>query len=102
MKSKKYLLPAAIAGVLAMSLTACGGGGGGGSTNGGGGASGDAANNLDGRGPITYVQGKDNSNVVRPLIEKWNAEHPDEKVTFKEQSDQADQQHDNSNKEGEQ
>ena len=94
MKSKKYLLPAAIAGVLAMSLTACGGGGGGGSTNGGGGASGDAANNLDGRGPITYVQGKDNSNVVRPLIEKWNAEHPDEKVTFKEQSDQADQQHD--------
>jgi multiple sugar transport system substrate-binding protein len=93
MKSKKFLLPAAIAGVLAMSLTACGGGGGGGSTSSGG-ASGDAANNLDGRGPITYVQGKDNSNVVRPLIEKWNAAHPDEKVTFKEQSDQADQQHD--------
>ena len=46
------------------------------------------------RGPITYVQGKDNSNVVRRLIEKWNAAHPDEKVTFKEQTDQADQQHD--------
>ncbi|MBO0037442.1 extracellular solute-binding protein, partial [Listeria monocytogenes] len=44
--------------------------------------------------PITYVQGKDNSNVVRPLIEKWNAAHPNEKVTFKEQTDQADQQHD--------
>jgi multiple sugar transport system substrate-binding protein len=40
------------------------------------------------------VQGKDNSNVVRPLIEKWNAAHPNEKVTFKEQTDQADQQHD--------
>jgi multiple sugar transport system substrate-binding protein len=40
------------------------------------------------------VQGKDNSNVVRPLIEKWNAAHPDEKVTFKEQTDNADQQHD--------
>ncbi|MDI2034385.1 ABC transporter substrate-binding protein [Paenarthrobacter nitroguajacolicus] len=93
MKSKKFLLPAAVAGVLALSLTACGGGGGGGGTSSGG-ASGDAANNLDGRGPITYVQGKDNSNVVRPLIEKWNAAHPDEKVTFKEQSDQADQQHD--------
>ncbi|MFJ4028906.1 ABC transporter substrate-binding protein [Paenarthrobacter sp. NPDC089989] len=93
MKSKKYLLPAAIAGVLAMSLSACGGGGGGGGSSTGG-ASGDAANNLDGRGPITYVQGKDNSNVVRPLIDKWNAAHPDEKVTFKEQSDQADQQHD--------
>ncbi|MFI2566355.1 ABC transporter substrate-binding protein [Paenarthrobacter sp. NPDC089714] len=93
MKSKKYLLPAAIAGVLAMSLSACGGGGGGGGSSTGG-ASGDAANNLDGRGPITYVQGKDNSNVVRPLIDKWNAAHPNEKVTFKEQSDQADQQHD--------
>lgn len=32
--------------------------------------------NLDGRGPITYVQGKDNSNVVRPLIDEWNATHP--------------------------
>jgi multiple sugar transport system substrate-binding protein len=55
---------------------------------------GDVAANLDGRGPITFVQGKDNNNVVRPMIEKWNAAHPDEKVTFKEQTDQADQQHD--------
>jgi multiple sugar transport system substrate-binding protein len=70
-------------------LSACGGGGGG--TTGGGS---DAEANLDGRGPITYVQGKDNNNVVRPLIEKWNAAHPNEKVTFKEQTDQADQQHD--------
>ena len=31
---------------------------------------------------------------MRPLIDKWNAEHPDEKVTFKEQTDKADQQHD--------
>lgn len=54
----------------------------------------EAGENLDERGPITYVQGKDNSNVVRPLIAKWNAEHPDEKVTFQEQSDEADQQHD--------
>ncbi|PTT69592.1 ABC transporter substrate-binding protein, partial [Arthrobacter sp. HMWF013] len=50
--------------------------------------------NLDGRGPITYVQGKDNNNVVRPFIEKWNAAHPNEQVTFKEQTDKADQQHD--------
>ncbi len=70
-------------------LAACGGGGGGSSSGGGGSSSG-----LDSRGPITYVQGKDNSNVVRPLIAKWNAAHPNEKVTFKEQSDQADQQHD--------
>ncbi|MGO4493136.1 extracellular solute-binding protein, partial [Arthrobacter sp. 2YAF22_2] len=90
MKTRKYLLPVAAAGVLALSLSACGGGGGGSSSTGGG----DAAANLDGRGPITYVQGKDNSNVVRPLIDKWNAAHPNEKVTFKEQTDQADQQHD--------
>ncbi|WP_461186795.1 ABC transporter substrate-binding protein [Arthrobacter sp. Z4-13] len=74
----------------ALALSACGGSTSSGSTAGGG----DAATNLDGRGPITYVQGKDNNNVIRPLIEKWNAAHPDEKVTFKEQTDQADQQHD--------
>ncbi|TLM82156.1 ABC transporter substrate-binding protein [Pseudarthrobacter sp. NamE2] len=90
MKTPRFLFPAATAGILALTLTACGGGGGGGTTGGGS----DAEANLDGRGPITYVQGKDNNNVVRPLIEKWNAEHPDEKVTFKEQTDQADQQHD--------
>jgi len=90
MKSRRFILPAATAGILALTLSACGGGGGG--TTGGGGS--DAEANLDGRGPITYVQGKDNNNVVRPLVDKWNAAHPDEKVTFKEQTDQADQQHD--------
>jgi multiple sugar transport system substrate-binding protein len=50
--------------------------------------------NTNSRGPITYVQGKDNNNVIRPLIAQWNASHPNEQVTFKEQSDQADQQHD--------
>ncbi|MGX5716052.1 ABC transporter substrate-binding protein [Arthrobacter sp. MAHUQ-56] len=92
MKTPRFLLPAATAGILALTLSACGGGGGGGTSGGGGGSDADA--NLDGRGPITYVQGKDNSNVVRPLVEKWNAAHPNEKVTFKEQTDQADQQHD--------
>ncbi|GAB4098029.1 ABC transporter substrate-binding protein [Sinomonas halotolerans] len=91
-KSARIVPPLAVASVLAMALSACGGGGNGG--GGGGQDGGDAAANLDGRGPITYVQGKDNSNVVRPLIEKWNAAHPDEKVTFKEQTDEADQQHD--------
>ncbi|WP_285314308.1 ABC transporter substrate-binding protein [Pseudarthrobacter sp. fls2-241-R2A-168] len=91
MKTRRFLLPAATAGILALTLSACGGGGGG--ASGGGGGS-DAEANLDGRGPITYVQGKDNNNVVRPFIEKWNAAHPDEKVTFKEQTDKADQQHD--------
>ena len=89
MKTRNLLLPVATAGILAITLSACGGGGGG-TTSG----SDAASQGLDGRGPITYVQGKDNSNVVRPLIDKWNAAHPNEKVTFKEQTDQADQQHD--------
>jgi multiple sugar transport system substrate-binding protein len=75
---------AAIAAVVL--LAGCGGGG-----DGGGG--GDDASATS-RGPITYVQGKDNSDVVRPMLERWNAAHPDEKVTFKEQSENADQQHD--------
>ncbi|MDQ1574929.1 MAG: trehalose/maltose transport system substrate-binding protein [Microbacteriaceae bacterium] len=77
------------AAVLGLALAGCTGGG---ST--GGSSGGDAGANLTATGPITYVQGKDNSTVVRPLIDKWNAAHPNEKVTFKEQSDQADQQHD--------
>ena len=71
-------------GVLLIGVAGCGGGGGGNS----------ADQNTTARGPITYVQGKDNNNVVRPTIDKWNADHPNEKVTFKEQSDQADAQHD--------
>jgi multiple sugar transport system substrate-binding protein len=70
--------------VAGLALAACSSGGGGGGSD----------DTLKSRGPITYVQGKDNNNIVRPLIDKWNAAHPDEKVTFKEQSDNADQQHD--------
>jgi len=80
----------AVAATTFFGVAACGGGGGSSS----GGTGGDASKNLDSRGPITYVQGKDNSNVVRPLVAKWNKAHPKEKVTFKEQTDQADQQHD--------
>jgi multiple sugar transport system substrate-binding protein len=78
---------ALLAGAL-VTLSACGGGGGS-SSSGSGGSSGAGS-----RGAITYVQGKDNSNVVRPLVDKWNKAHPNEQVTFKEQTDQADQQHD--------
>jgi multiple sugar transport system substrate-binding protein len=80
-------LMATLAAVAAVVLLAgCGGGG-----SDSGGSSNEGAN---ARGPITYVQGKDNTNTIRPLLEKWNAAHPNEKATFKEQSDQADAQHD--------
>ena len=79
---------AVCAGIAAASLiaAACGGGDNNSSSNATAGAS--------ARGPITFVTGKDNSNVWAPTIEKWNSAHPNEKVTLKEQSDQADQQHD--------
>lgn len=85
-----------IVGVAALALAApliaaCGGDDGGGSSAGQNSA---FQENLDSRGPITMVQGKDNSGVAQPLIDKWNAEHPDEQVTLKEQTDEADQQHD--------
>jgi trehalose/maltose transport system substrate-binding protein len=44
------------------------------------------------RGPITFVTGKDNSGTMPFIADKWNANHPNEKVTIKQQSDQADQQ----------
>ncbi len=55
-----------------------------------------ASSHTTDRGPITYVEGKDTTEtgVVKQLVEVWNAEHPDEKVTFKEQSNDADQAHD--------
>jgi multiple sugar transport system substrate-binding protein len=89
MKHPKKVAPIAMLGAIALALTACSSG-----TTTSGSASGPAASGLAGRGPITYVQGKDNSNVVKPLVAKWNAAHPKETVTFKEQTDQADQQHD--------
>lgn len=46
------------------------------------------------RGPITFVTGKDTSGVWPPIADAWNKAHPNEKVTVKQQSDQADQQHD--------
>ena len=88
MKRSIKLAPVAMLGAVALVLTACS------SSTTGGTATGPAASGLAGRGPITYVQGKDNSNVVKPLVATWNAAHPKEQVTFKEQTDNADQQHD--------
>jgi multiple sugar transport system substrate-binding protein len=85
MKPRRKLSATTAAGAVCLLVaTACGGEDSGDPTS----------QNVDARGPITYVQGKDNSNVIRPTIAKWNKAHPDEKVTFKEQTDEADQQHD--------
>ncbi|MEV0948582.1 ABC transporter substrate-binding protein [Rhodococcus sp. NPDC049939] len=77
---------AAFATASLVTLTACS------TSNSGGDA---ASENLEGRGPITYVEGRDTTDtgVVRQIIDAWNAEHPDEQVTFREQSNDADQAH---------
>ena len=66
-------------------LAGCGGG----SSSGGGSDEGASA-----RGPITYVQGKDNSNTSGPCSRSGTPPTRTRRSTFKEQSDQADQQHD--------
>ncbi|MBD8507053.1 ABC transporter substrate-binding protein [Hoyosella sp. G463] len=51
-----------------------------------------AEQNLDGRGPITFAMGKHDAAVVLEVIERWNAENPEEEVTFAELPGSADDQ----------
>jgi len=90
MRRKKVALGAVTA-IAALVLTACGGDDGGDSGSGGGGGGGTA---LEGVGPITYVQGKDTTQggVVQQILDEWNADHPDQKVTLIELPESADQQ----------
>ncbi|MEV5850678.1 ABC transporter substrate-binding protein [Streptomyces sp. NPDC051985] len=60
-----------------LTLTACGSGGG--SSSGSSGQS--QSTSFTGRGPITYVSGKDTTGVVQKVIDRWNKLHPKEKVT---------------------
>jgi trehalose/maltose transport system substrate-binding protein len=69
--------------VVALVLTACGGPGG--SSGGGGGG-------AQGTGPITFVAGKDTSGKYPAVINKWNAAHPDQKVSLIELPTSADAQ----------
>jgi multiple sugar transport system substrate-binding protein len=69
--------------VVAMFLTAC---------SGSSGSSGGSKVGANARGPITFVTGKDNSGTMPYIAAQWNAKHPNEKVTIKQQTDQADQQ----------
>ncbi len=48
---------------------------------------------LSGHGPITFVTGADTSGYLRPLVSKWNARHPGEKVTLIQLPADADDQH---------
>jgi multiple sugar transport system substrate-binding protein len=47
---------------------------------------------AEGRGPITFAQGKDTTGQLQPILDAWNADHPDEEVTFVELPESADDQ----------
>ncbi|SDD13542.1 ABC transporter substrate-binding protein [Actinokineospora iranica] len=73
----------ALTAAVVVGLTSCASAGGGAPARGGG---------FEGRGPINYVAGKDVSGTFRGVVDQWNREHPDEKVTFVELPEQSDQQ----------
>jgi multiple sugar transport system substrate-binding protein len=74
--------------VAAVALAGCGDDSSSGGDSGGGGA----APALEGRGPITFATGKDTSGNMQKLVDKWNGDHPDEKVTITELPESADDQ----------
>jgi multiple sugar transport system substrate-binding protein len=80
MRARSAAVAATVLALGASGLAAC-------SSSGGGGGGGNS-----GTGPITVVTGKDNSNVWPEITKRWNAKYPKEKITVKQQSDQADQQ----------
>ncbi|TDC58345.1 ABC transporter substrate-binding protein [Actinomadura sp. KC345] len=71
---------------LALSLTACGG------DDDGGAQSGSGTTALEGRGPITFVTGKDRSGNLKKQVDAWNADHPDEQVRIIELPDEPNEQ----------
>ncbi len=80
MRVRRAAVTLAVLALGASTVAAC-------SSSGGGGSGGNT-----GTGPFTFVTGKDNSGTMPNIAKKWNAAHPKEKVTIKQQSDQADQQ----------
>ncbi|UNM16605.1 ABC transporter substrate-binding protein [Streptomyces formicae] len=76
---------AASAALLATALAGCGG------TDSSEPAAG-GPGEFTGRGPITLATGKDTTRTLQGQLDRWNKEHPDEKVTMIELPESADQQ----------
>lgn len=60
-------------------------------TNGSANGSSDAGGG-DGRGPITFAMGKNDTDKIIPIIEAWNEQNPDQEVTLEELAGEADAQ----------
>src|SRR5215212_1613143 len=85
--ARRVLLAGASIGAL-LAVAACGGGG-----NANPGASGSAAGaDFSKQGDIEYWAGKDTSGFTKTLVDGFNAQHPNGKVTFHELSSKADEQ----------
>lgn len=95
---RAFIPKAVIAGSAAALLVVagCSSDGGDSSSSGSGSGSTDSAatdsGSTDGRGPITFAMGSNDADKVKPIVEAWNQQNPDEKVTFKELAAEADDQ----------
>ena len=87
--ARRVLIAAASMSALFVAA-ACGGGGGGGAPAGGGSSA--AAADFTKQGDTEFWDGKDISGNIQKLIDQFNAQHPNGKVTFHELPDNADQQ----------
>lgn len=81
----RILKAAAAASLVAVVATACSS-----SSDGGG----DTSKGTDGKGAITFAMGKNDTDKIKPVIDKWNETHPDEKVTLHELAGEQDAQRD--------
>ena len=87
--TRRVLIAAASVSALLLAA-ACGGGGG--NSGGGGGGGGSAAADWTKQGDTEFWAGKDTSGFTQKLIDAFNAQHPNGKVTFHELSAKADEQ----------
>jgi len=58
----------------------------------GGSADDSAGKNLDGRGAISFAMGKNDLDLIRPVVASWNKAHADEQVKLVELPGEADDQ----------
>lgn len=84
---RRSVLGVGAIGASALGLAACGGGG---DDKQAGGEP--AKPKLDERGPITLATGKDTTGKLKELLDRWNKDHADEKVTLVELPESADEQ----------
>lgn len=82
----RFLKVAAAASTVALVAAACG--------TGGDEDSEQADAGTDGIGPITFAMGSNDTDKLRPVIDQWNADNPDQEVTLRELPAEQDGQRD--------